>query len=329
MQILCDTNLDTKSKTNAYQNINFLSPEIYIDFSQIDAKSYPKYETLYNKISQNYKILKEQFEIFNGDFSPIYALFNKLRPQTCIIYSPADLEYKNIAKRFGCKVQLVNRFDDINIDISENAFVIFANPSFPDGKFYQLENLLSLWENKNSTIVIDESFLSFTSEKSSSRFLAYMPNLYILKSTKMFYGNLGISISLLISSTINIKNIKEFEPKNKLSVFDISYLTAILEDKSFKRITKALNVKNNILLEKVLVNSSLFETVYPSRANFILAKLKNMTSFQLQEKLIKYKIFTNNCSKFDFLNDTFVQFVVTNEEDIEKLGNALSEIEKS
>lgn len=330
MQILCDTSSTIKSKIiNMRQNINFLSPEINMDFSSADLCNYEILNKLKNQISQNYKILKEQFEFFNGDFGAILSLFKRLNPSNCFIYSPIDIEYKVVAEKFGCKVEYINRFTEMSTDILENSFVIFSNPSFPDGKFYELEKLLILWKSKNATVFIDESFLDFTNEKSASNFLTDFSNIYILRSTKMFYGNSSISASLLISSVSNIKNVREFEPNNKLSIFDILYLKALMEDKVFKKVSKALIVKNNILLEKVLTSSSLFETVYPSRVNFILAKLNKMTALEFQKKLEIQKILINNCSEFDFLDNSFIQITVKNEDEIKKLREAIKKIEQN
>jgi threonine-phosphate decarboxylase len=39
--------------------------------------------------------------------------------------------------------------------------VIFVNPSTPDGKYYELEELMKTWIKKSCTILIDESFLDF------------------------------------------------------------------------------------------------------------------------------------------------------------------------
>lgn len=304
-------------------NLNFLTPEIDVDFGNINTKSIPNYDKLNNQISQNYKVLKEQFEIFSGDFSAVYSLVQRLNLENCVIYSPAYLEYKKIALKFGYEVQLINRLETLNVDIQDNSFVIFTNPSFPDGKFYEIEELLLFWKGKNATVLIDESFLDFTNEKSASRFLVDFPNIYILKSMTKFYGNAGIQISLLISSTLNIKKIKEFEPNNKLSIFDVAYFSSALNDKLFKKVSKALMVKNNILLENILKNSQLFEIIYPSRVNFILAKLKIITACKFKKALEMNNILINDCSHFDFLDDKFIQISVNNEDDMRKLKEVL------
>ena len=62
----------------------------------------------------------------------------------------------------------------------------------------------------------------------------------------------------------------------KLSQFDSNYLQAALNDKAFKSISKAINIKNKIELENILKNSSLIDEVLESSANYLLVKLQTL-----------------------------------------------------
>ncbi|HQL11367.1 MAG TPA: hypothetical protein PLR62_03180, partial [Candidatus Woesebacteria bacterium] len=46
----------------------------------------------------------------------------------------------------------------IDVEIKKNSLVIFVNPSTPDGKYYELEELMKKWMENSCTILIDESF---------------------------------------------------------------------------------------------------------------------------------------------------------------------------
>ncbi len=309
-------------------NINFVKPNINIDFNHLEISSYPNYNLLYEGIAKVYGVKKSEIELFNGSSSAIFSLFRELSLKKCLLYAPAYLEYKKAATLFGYDLQLINRFDSIENDqpIEENSLVVFENPSTPDGKYYQLDQLFPKWIKANATIIIDESFLDFTNEKSAIEYLKCYPKIYILKSMTKFYGSAGIRIGVVISNKFAISHLKQKEPLYKISQFDTHYIIESLKDKSFSKIAKALGSKNNILLEKILENSKLFETIYPSHCNFILAKLANLKVTQLQEKLFKYKIMVAECSSFDFLDESYVGFAVKSTKDLELLEEALGSI---
>ena len=307
-------------------NINFVKPQINIDFNTLDISSYPTYDKLYEKISSNYGVKSSQIELFNGGSSAIFTLFRHLALQTCTIYSPAYLEYKKAALNFGYELNTINRFENINKNVKENSLVIFVNPSTPDGKYYDLEELMQTWIEKSCTILIDESFLDFCDKPSAIKYLETYDKLYILKSMTKFYSSAGIRVGTIVSTKENIEKLKRFEPMWKLSQFDSNYLQAALDDKLFKNISKAINIKNKIELENILKNSTLVEEIFESSANYLLIKLKNLSAKEFQELLKPYKIMVRDCSNFDYLNEKFVRIAVKSSSANEILQKALNQI---
>ncbi|RXJ84442.1 aminotransferase class I/II-fold pyridoxal phosphate-dependent enzyme [Arcobacter cloacae] len=307
-------------------NINFVKPQINVDFNTLDISSYPTYDKLYEKIASNYGVKTSQIELFNGGSSAIFTLFKHLALETCTIYSPAYLEYKKAALNFDYELNLINRFENINQEVKENSFVIFVNPSTPDGKYYELEELMKTWIEKSCTILIDESFLDFCDKPSAIKYLETYDKLYILKSMTKFYSSAGIRVGTIVSTKENIENLKEFEPMWKLSQFDSNYLQAALDDKLFKNISKAINIKNKIELENILKNSTLIEEVFESSANYLLVKLKNLKAKEFQELIKLYKIMVRDCSNFDFLDERFIRIAVKSSNANEILQKALEEI---
>ena len=291
-------------------NINFIKPKIDLDFNNLDISSYPTYDKLYEKIAKNYNINVNQMELFNGGSSAIFTLFKHLALEHCTIYSPAYLEYKKAAMNFDYKIHSINRLENIQEEIKENSFVVFVNPSTPDGMYYELEELINMWISKNCTILIDESFLDFCDGISAIKYLEDYDKLYILKSMTKFYSSAGIRVGTIVSNKQNISSLKEFEPMWKLSHFDSTYLQAALDDKEFKQISKDINIQNKIQLEEILNNSILVDLVYKSYANYVLVKLKNISAKEFQEKLKPYKIMVRDCSNFDYLDESFVRIAV-------------------
>jgi len=128
-------------------------------------------------------------ELFNGASTAIYSLFRELDLEECYLYAPLYLEYKKSAILNGYKITDINRFTDINRDITKNSLVVFVNPSTPDGEFYNIYPLLQKWVEKNVTILIDESFLDFTPFQSATNYINSYDKLYIIKSMTKFYSS--------------------------------------------------------------------------------------------------------------------------------------------
>jgi threonine-phosphate decarboxylase len=194
-----------------------------------------------------------------------------------------------------------------------------VNPSTPDGKYYKLKKLFKIWKEADATVLIDESFLEFCEKKSVIKELKNYKKLYILKSMTKFYSSAGVRVGAVISNKKNIQNLKKTEPLWKLSQFDIVYLSEALKDKKFRKKTLIATKKNREFLVKILKKTELFEKIYKSDANFILAKLKNMRASEFQESLVSKGVMVRNCSNFDFLDEKFVRVAVKSKDSMRKL----------
>lgn len=291
-------------------SINFLKPKIFFDFNSIDISSYIKPTKLYESLGKNYNISTNQIELYNGFESAIFTLYRFLDLEYCNIYSPSYDFYKKAAINFSYKIRLINRFENMYLPIKDGSLVIFANPSYLDGQYYDLEKLLLYWISKNCTILIDESSLDFFNDKSAINYIKEYDKLYILKSMENFYASSGIRIAAIISNEENINKLKDIQAPRKISNFDNLYLQECLRDKNFKTISRAIIIKNRLELEEILKNSSLIDFFYKSRTNVILVKLKNLTAKEFQNRLKPYKIFVKDCSYFDYLGDDFISISV-------------------
>ena len=305
-------------------NINFLQPKQDIDFNTLKISAYPNYDDLYEAIAKNYHINIEQIELFNGATTAIYALFRELGLNHCTLYAPCYGEYQKSAELYGYTIEYVNRFDTINSVPKENSLVIFVNPSTPDGKFYHIDELMRVWREKGCTILIDESFLDFTPFESATKYLDY-PKLYILKSMTKFYSSAGVRIGAVVSNKKSIQKLQKSEPLWKISEFDSHYLQSALRDKNFPQKSRIINNEHRSYLIEILKKSDLIEKVYPSSANFVLVKLKNINATAFQERLKKAKIMVRDCGNFNFLDDRFVRIAVKEIQLLKILENLLDD----
>ena len=302
-------------------NINFIKPDINIDF---DITAYPNYDDLESALASHFSINPQELELYHGGSAAIFSLFRELQNKTCVIYSPAYLEYKKAALLFDKELIMIDRVTNLYADVPKNSLIIFVNPSTPDGKLYDMQKLFTIWREKNCTIMIDESFLEFTDAPSMSSHIATYDKLYILKSLTKFYACAGVRVGIIISHEKNIQALKKKEPLWKISAYDSAYIQAVLQDRSFPSLSKKENQKAKAFLKEILKD---FE-VYDSDANFFLVKLKGITAKEFQDKLRPHAIMIRDCSNFDYLDEHFVRIAVKSIQDLEKLQKALADISK-
>ncbi len=307
-------------------NINFVKSNVNIDLNGLNLLPYPDshYKDLRNAFNGLYSIPGNcDMEFYNGASAGIFSLFRSLKPENCILYAPIYSEYKKAADLFASKTILVNRLDNLYHEPAHASFIVFVHPSTPDGKVYPIESLLQHWKNKASHILIDESFLDFIGAPSVVPLLEEYPSLYVLKSMSKFYSGAGIRVGAVISNRENIRVLRSHEPMWKLSSFDTRYVIDILKDTDFIHRTKELTATNSKLLIQILEESGIFEKIFDSQANFVLAKLKDLNGHDLQDRLADHRILIRVCDNFDFLDSSYIRFAVKRQEDLESLERAL------
>ncbi len=305
-------------------NINFLQP--HTDIAGTDIATYPRYETLYDALGSHFGISCSQFALFNGASSAIFALMAYLPHTQCCIYAPAYSEYKKAAALFDKSITLIDRFTKMDTPVDKNALVVFVNPSTPDGCVYDMQKLLAYWHKQNACVIIDESFLQYCNTPSAARWLQEYDNLYIIRSLTKFYSCAGVRIGLVLSGDHNIQKLAQKQPPWPVSAFDGAYIAQALGDKRFHTQTLQITKQNKTYLYDILNNSGLFSRIYPSQANFVLARLRNKNARWLQAKLSDAKILIRNCENFDFLDDTYVRFAVKSRSDLQRLQAAFEKI---
>jgi threonine-phosphate decarboxylase len=313
-----------------------INPEQAVDLSclqqvQLGPYADPDYSLLKQAIRRRYGYpVNADIEVFNGASAAIFALLRSLHPKDLVLYTPLYGEYAHIAGELGCKVQNINRFSQLRVDIPKYSTVIFVNPSTPDGQLYDMQDLLARWQVAGCNIIIDESFLDFCVADSVAEYIANYDKLYIIKSLSKFYGCAGIRIGFIIAAAQAIKELKRYEPAWKLSSLDMMYMQQALANTDFIEQTRLQTVYLRNLLRLALQASGLFEQIYSGQANFLLAKLANNgDGYHLQTLLESSRILIRVCDNFEGLDKRYVRFAVKNARAISQLADCLKALQSN
>lgn len=313
--------VDFSSNINPEQAVN----PGYLHKVQLGPYADPDYSALKQALKTRYPYpAGVDIEVFNGASSAIFALLRWLQPKDVLLYTPLYGEYAQIAGQLGCRLHEIDRFGSLMTAIPKNSTAIFVNPATPDGRLYDMQELLTKWQAANCTIIVDESFLDFCVADSVAKHIPQYDKLYVIKSLSKFYGCAGIRIGFILAATQAIKELKGFEPAWKLSSFDMDYMQCALENTAFIEQTRRLTVSRRDLLTQALQASGLIERTYPGQANFLLAKLAyDGDGYQLQAQLASSRLLIRVCDNFAGLDKSHVRFAVKDENSIAQLAHCL------
>ncbi|MDO8452989.1 MAG: aminotransferase class I/II-fold pyridoxal phosphate-dependent enzyme [Sulfurimonas sp.] len=289
-------------------NINSYNPDINITLTDAMLVKYAdsSYSELKKTIAKKYQIKKKQMALYNGATSAIFELFKNLKEERVYLYAPLYGEYEKAARQEKKKIIKINRFENLYKKPKYESIVVFVNPSTPDGKYYNLEKLFSIWKEQNCTVILDESFLEFESLISLRNQINYYKKLYIIQSFSKFNACAGVRIGAIFSDFSNIEKLKT--PLWNLSSFDAQFLTQRLQDKDFAEKSKKLHKHYKEELFNILENSKLFCKIYKSDSNFFLTKSERAD--EIFKHLLENKILVRTCGSFDFLDNSYLRFAV-------------------
>ncbi|ESU27204.1 histidinol-phosphate aminotransferase [Flavobacterium limnosediminis JC2902] len=171
--------------------------------------------------------------------------------------------------------------------VDANTKMIFlCSPNNPTGNSFSDESIVTLLENFNGLVVLDEAYIDFSEKESWLTKLNDYPNLIITQTLSKAYGLAGIRMGILYAAPEIITVLNKIKPPYNLNVLSQQKALEVLSDgKLIKTKTNLIKGEKRNLL-KQLLEVNFIRNVYPSEANFILIKVDdaNTRYNQLLEK---------------------------------------------
>ncbi|MEO9503091.1 pyridoxal phosphate-dependent aminotransferase [Nonlabens ulvanivorans] len=153
-------------------------------------------------------------------------------------------------------------------------------PFAPEFEAEMLENqrqLDRLFGSFNGIIVVDEAYQDFTENMSFIKRLEDYPNLVVLQTMSKAHGMAGARVGFAFSSPEIIELFNRTKPPYNVNELSQKAVLEALqnEEKTKTEIQEIIN--NRDFLVEHLNSFNFIKEVYPSEANFILAKVENAT----------------------------------------------------
>lgn len=214
---------------------------------------------------------------------------------------------------------------DVILDtVDSNSKLLFlCSPNNPTGNSLSTQKIGTLLKQFKGLVVIDEAYIDFSTEESWVSNLSEYPNLVVTQTLSKAYGMAGVRLGICIASAEIIAVLNKIKPP-----YNVNELT---QQRAMERVADQNSVQRQvlqILQERAALNETLktipfVVKIYPSDANFILAKVDDATL--RYNELLKKGIVVRNRTTQPLCENT-LRFTVGTPEENKKLIFALKSL---
>jgi histidinol-phosphate aminotransferase len=173
----------------------------------------------------------------------------------------------------------------------QNAAVTFlCNPNAPSGTLVSLTEIDRLARKVSGILVVDEAYVDFAESEGASSvpLIRQLPNLVVLRTFSKSFSLAGMRIGLGFASEEIISGMMKVKDSYNMNRLSMTAATAALQDmpwmnRNVRRIQRARKKLTSAL-------TRLGYNVYPSHANFIMARKTGQNLKDVYEELKRRKI---------------------------------------
>lgn len=222
---------------------------------------------------------------------------------------------------------------DSNFDIDLSAFpdlndpalkiIFLCSPNNPSANLLSRERIFQLLDRFSGLVVVDEAYIDFTDAPSFTNELSRYPNLVILQTFSKAWGLAGLRLGMCFASPEIIAVLNRIKYPYNVNIRTQELALEALSKKSQKD-----NWVKEILRERKRLDTALRELpitkhVYPSDANFILARVNR--AVEIYKQLMNQGIIVRDRSNVR-LCDNCLRITVGTPQENDRLIGALKQM---
>jgi histidinol-phosphate aminotransferase len=174
---------------------------------------------------------------------------------------------------------------------SQNAVLTFlCNPNSPSGTLVSLQDIERLARAVSGILVIDEAYVDFAESEGASTLplIRHFRNLVVLRTFSKSFSLAGMRIGLAFASEEVISGMMKVKDSYNLNRLSLVAATAALRDMTWMTRNIRRIQRSRWQLSAGLRKMGFY--VYPSHANFVMARKKGQNLKAVYEKLKSKKI---------------------------------------
>ena len=258
----------------------------------LDANESP-YENGYNRYPDPHqKALKAQIaaikgvaaeNIFIGNGSDeaidlVFRVFCEPRVDNVVAIAPSYGMYKVAAAINDVEIREVQLGEEFSLPVEailaatdDNTKVVFlCSPNNPTGNSFPREDMLRLADEFEGMVVVDEAYIDFAEAESLKSEIAQRPNVIVLQTMSKAWAMAGLRVGLALADMRVVELMSQVKYPYNINVATMSIVSGLLT----KGIdTEVVEIKaQRAVLAEALKGMKMVQRVYPSDANFVLAR---------------------------------------------------------
>ena len=241
----------------------------------------PHQKALKAQIAAIKGIKAENIFIGNGSDEAIdlvFRVFCEPRVDNVVAIAPSYGMYKVAAAINDVElreVQLGEEYslpvEDILAAADENTKALFlCSPNNPTGNSFPREEMLRLADEFEGLVVVDEAYIDFAEAESLRSKIATRPNLIVLQTMSKAWAMAGLRVGLALADSRVIELMSQVKYPYNINVATMSIVSGLLT-KGVDSEVAEIKAQRAVLAE-ALAGMSMVQRVYPSDANFIMAR---------------------------------------------------------
>jgi len=171
----------------------------------------------------------------------------------------------------------------LNLEGLENAvdantkLIFFCSPNNPTGNNMEREDIEMVLNNFDGIVVIDEAYINYSRQRSFLSELKDYPNLVVMQTFSKAWGLAALRLGMIFASKEIIDVLNKIKPP-----YNINQATQELAFKALDHLNEVnemirATVEERGVLVKDLSQLPFVQKIFPSDANFVLAKIDDAT----------------------------------------------------
>jgi histidinol-phosphate aminotransferase len=219
-------------------------------------------------------------------FTPTYGMYE-------VSASVNDIEVIKIPLNESFNIDLKKagaRFADKTLKL-----IFICSPNNPTANSMNYDDVEYIISKFNGIVIIDEAYIDFSEKPSFIKLVNKYSNLIVMQTFSKAFGLAAVRVGMAFSNPEIVKYFNKLKPPYNISTINQK---AVLDKlKLIERYRQqVLRIKKEReRLSLILLKMNIVEKVYPSDANFILAKVQNAD--YIYNELVNRNIIIRNRSK--------------------------------
>ena len=295
---------------------------------------------LRDRLAAYHGVSAAQITVANGSTELIHLLPRLVGGSRGLIVAPAFAEYASALEKSGWLIDYLTlqSQDEFALSLPQLAeklaegydLLFICNPGNPTGALIpksDIAGVLELCRDNGTFLVLDEAFIDFCEEDSAKDLIGAFERAVLLRSMTKFFAIPGLRLGYAIGAPEIIAAVASVQDPWSVNTAAQVAGIASLSDAAYCERTRDYVSEERKRLAAGLASLPAL-AVFPSRANYLLAQLRNGSSAaQLRARLLSEGVLIRDCGNFQGLEGSFFRVAVRLREENDRLLELLEKID--